>query len=103
MTTKVLDLNNIERKLFWTLAAFFGLSLALYFYSVMSLTMSVVERDRTASLSRDLVAHAGDLEAEYLGLQNSVTLAYAEEHLGLKEVAVKFAGDNMSTKLSMAR
>ncbi len=101
MTTKVLDLDNIERKLFWALASFFALALSFYLYSVLSLTMSAVERDRTASVVRELAAQTGVLEAEYLGLQNSVTLAYAEG-LGLKEVSVKFAG-NTNTKLSLAR
>jgi hypothetical protein len=101
MTTKVLDLDNIERKLFWALASFFALALSFYLYSALSLTMSVVERDRTASAVRELAAHTGALEAEYLGRQNSVTLAYAE-WLGLKEVSVKFAG-NTGTKLSLAR
>lgn len=101
MTTKVLDLDNIERKLFWALASFCTFALSFYLYSVLSLTMSVVERDRTASAVRELAAHSGEIEAEYLGLQNSVTLAYAEG-LGLKEVSVKFAG-NTGAKLSMAR
>lgn len=101
MTTKVLDLDNIERKLFWAFAGFLTIALSFYLYSVLSLTMSVVERDRTASAVRELAAHTGDIEAEYLGLQNSVTLAYAET-LGLKEVSVKFAG-NTGAKLSLAR
>ncbi|HAT68518.1 MAG: hypothetical protein A2481_04265 [Candidatus Yonathbacteria bacterium RIFOXYC2_FULL_47_9] len=101
MTTKVLDLNNIERKLFWAFASFFAIAISFYLYSVLSLTLNVVERDRTASAVRELAAQTGALEAEYLGLQNSVTLAYAEG-LGLKEVAVKFAG-NTGTKISLAR
>lgn len=101
MTTKVLDFSNIEQKLFWVFAGLFTLTLSFYFYSVVSLTMSGVERDRTASTVRELSAQTGVLEAEYLGLQNSVTLAYAEG-LGLKEVAAKFTGNN-STKISLAR
>ena len=101
MTTKVLDFNNIDRKLFWTLAGFLTLALSFYLYSAFSLTMSGVERDRTASAIRELSAQTGSLEAEYLGLQNSVTLAYAEG-LGLKEVAVKFT-NNGGTKLSLVR
>ncbi|MHB1118380.1 MAG: hypothetical protein ACYCZ7_02575 [Minisyncoccota bacterium] len=102
MTTHILDFSNIERKLFWAFASSFAFALSFYLYSVLSLTMSVVERDRAASAARELVAQTGNLEAEYLMLQNSITLAYAEE-LGLKEVAVKFASGNTSTKLSIAR
>lgn len=101
MTTKVLDFSNIDRKLFWAFAGFLALALSFYLYSVLSLTMSVVERDRTAGAVRELATQTGTLEAEYLGLQNTVTLAYAKG-LGLKEVSVKFAG-NTSTKLSMVR
>ena len=75
MTTKVLDLNNIERKLFWAFASFFAIAISFYLYSVLSLTLNVVERDRTASAVRELA---------------------------LKEVAVKFAG-NTGTKISLAR
>ncbi|OHA83878.1 MAG: hypothetical protein A2937_00925 [Candidatus Yonathbacteria bacterium RIFCSPLOWO2_01_FULL_47_33b] len=101
MTTKVLDFSNIDRKLFWAFAGFLALALSFYLYSVLSLTMSVVERDRTASAVRELAAHTGALEAEYLGLQNTVTLAYAQG-LGLEEVSVKFAG-NTNAKISLAR
>lgn len=101
MTTKVLDLDNIERKLFWALASFFVLAISFYLYSALSLTMSAIDRDRTASAVRELAAHTGSLESEYLGLQNSVTLAFAEK-LGLKEVSVKFTG-NTGTKISLAR
>lgn len=90
MTTKIL-VNNLERKLFWILAGFLGITLSLYVYFVVSLTLSGVARDRAISLSREKTIQANALEQEYIQLQNSVTLARAEE-LGFKEVTVRFAG-----------
>ena len=109
MTTKTLDLNNIERKLFWILTASLGLCLALYLYSVLSLTVSVVERDRMSRTLHEMATTAGDLEQEYITLQNKITLAYAHE-LGFVEVVAKFTSSPNATapevtpaKLSMAR
>lgn len=103
MTTKVLDLNNIERKLFWALSSLLFGFVVLYLYSVLSLTVAGVERDQMTRAARVLASEVGDLEAEYMGLQNSITLARAEE-LGFQEVAPKFAGNaDRGVKLSMAR
>jgi hypothetical protein len=103
MTTKVLDFSNIDRKLFWTFALALGFSLAFYLYAVLVITVSGVERERTASAARNLSAETGNLEAEYLSLQNSITLSYAEKELGFKEVAVRFTNENVGNKLSMAQ
>ena len=108
MTTKVLDLNNIERKLFWALSGLLVGLVACYLYAVLSLTIAGVERDHMSSASRDLATQTGDLEGEYMNIQNSVTLARAQE-LGFHEVSAKFAGlstadaSNAAVKLSMAR
>lgn len=102
MTTKVLDLNNIERKLFWALSVLFVGLIAFYLYSVLSLTVSGVERDQMSRAARTLAAEAGALEAEYFTMQNSITLARAEA-LGLREVSSKFTGTIGGKELSMAR
>ncbi len=101
MTTKTLDLNNIERKLFWILSALLGVCIIVYVYSVLSLTMNVVERDRMSRTAHEIAIKVGALEQEYLAFQKVVTLAYAQE-LGFKEVTVKFT-ERSSTKLSFAR
>ncbi|OHA78953.1 MAG: hypothetical protein A3B07_01505 [Candidatus Yonathbacteria bacterium RIFCSPLOWO2_01_FULL_43_27] len=89
MTTKIL-VNNLERKLFWLLVGFLGLSFFLYFYFVISLTVAGVERDRVVSQMREMTTQASMLEQEYMHLQNSVTLAHASD-LGFKEVTAKFS------------
>lgn len=89
MTTQTLDLNNIERKLFWILFGSLSIAIALYLYSAFSLMGSVVARDQISSLSHDASVSSGDLEQEYLVLKNSITHTRAEE-LGFKEVPVKF-------------
>ena len=100
MTTKIL-VNNLERKLFWLLAGFLGVSLFLYFYFVISLTVAGVTRDRVVSLSREKTAQASMLEQEYMHLQNSVTLEHAR-NLGFKEVTAKFS-HTTNDKFSLAQ
>lgn len=89
MTTKIL-VDNLERKLFWLFAGLLGVSLFLYFYFVISLTVAGVTRDRVVSLAREKTAEASILEQEYMNLQNSVTLEHASD-LGFKEVTAKFS------------
>lgn len=101
MTTKVLDLNNIERKIFWALVSLLGLVASFYLYSVATLTLAVVDRNNMSHTAHELAVASGDLEAEYLTQSNSVTLAYAQ-NLGFHEVNVKFTGDN-GVKVAMAR
>lgn len=101
MTTKTLDLNNIERKIFWTLVSLLGLVAAFYLYSVLTLTVAVVDRNSMNSAARELANTASTLEAEYLAQTNSITLAYAQE-VGFHEVSARYAGETGS-KFSMAR
>lgn len=101
MITKTLDFNNIERKIFWILLALLGLVTAFYLYSVLSLTLAVVDRNDTNRRAHEIANSAGVLEAEYLAQANSVTLAYAQ-NLGFREVNAKFTG-NSGSKLSIAR
>lgn len=108
MTTQILDLNNIERKLFWILSGSLGVVIAVYLYSAFSLMGSVVARDRMSTLSHNASITSGNLEQEYLTLKNSITLERAEG-LGFKEVPAKFTTidisreGNLSAKFSSAQ
>ena len=108
MTTKTLDLNDIERKIFWGLVAGITLVVSFYLYSVLSLTIAGVDRDHFSRSAHDLSMKIGDLESEYLTRSNSVTLARAEA-LGFHEVSAKFTSSPISAtavepmKISMAR
>jgi hypothetical protein len=109
MTTKTLDLYNIEQKIFWVLASLLGLVAAFYLYSAFSLTLAVVARDNNVQASHNLANTAGSLEAEYLAQTNSVTLAYAQ-NLGFHEINAKYTNAPVvattgvdGAKLSMAR
>lgn len=107
MTTKTLDLNNIERKIFWVLTSLLVLVLSFYLYSVMALALAVGDRNNTNAEAHELATSVGVLEAEYLAQANIVTLAYAKE-LGFQEVSAKYAGATASVNtagvvLSMAR
>ena len=102
MTTKILDLNNIERKLFWILISFIALCICVYVWAVFSFTMSGAQIEKDANTMKTLTENQGELESEYLALQNSITLSYAQS-LGLQEVKVKYADIQTAPKLSMAR
>lgn len=110
MTTKTLDLNNIERKIFWVLVALIGIVIAFYLYSVATLTIAVVDRNNINQASNELTNISSALESEYLTYANSITLAYAQE-LGFKEVKAMFVDSStpingtgdVKAKISMAR
>lgn len=109
MTTQTLELNNIERKIFWTLASLMGVAIGFYFYSVASLTVAVVDRDHMNASAHELAAKSAEVEQEYLAQSNSITLAYAQ-NLGFHEVSAKFANAgkqpgplDVGSKLSMAQ
>lgn len=111
MTTKTLELNNIEQKIFWILASLLGLAAAFFMYSAFSLTIAGVDRNNLTQAAHALANITGNLEAEYLAQTNGVTLAYAEGR-GFQEVKAKFTGSyaiasvaaaDTSAKLSMAR
>lgn len=101
MTTKTLDLYNIEQKIFWVLSSLIGVVVMLYLYSVISLTLAVVDRNSMNNATHQLANQASELESEYLKQTNSVTLAYAQT-LGFHEANAKFAR-NTEIKLGMAR
>ncbi len=109
MTTQTLDLNNIERKIFWTLASLLGISIGFYLYSVASLTVALIDTSSMNATAHDLASKTATIEQEYLERSNSITLAYAQT-LGFKEVSAKFANVNLPSspadsgiKLSMAQ
>jgi hypothetical protein len=109
MTTQTLDLNNIERKIFWTLASFIVGTLGFYLYSVASLTVAVVDRDHMNVAAHELANKTAEIERQYLAQANSITLAYAES-IGFHEVGAKFTGATLiasnptnGVKLSMSR
>lgn len=101
MTTKTLELNNIERKIFWVLSTALAVVLSFYLYSALVITIAGVDRNNMNRTAHELATKASSLEAEYLAGVNGVTLAYAKE-LGFHEVNTKFTGDN-TTKVAMAR
>lgn len=101
MTTKTLELNNIERKIFWVLSTALAVVLSFYLYSALIITIAGVDRNNINRTARELVVRSGSLEAEYLTQTNGITVAYAK-NLGFHEVSAKFTGVN-TTKVAMAR
>ena len=101
MTTKTLDLYDIEGKIFWTLAIAISLVVIFAVYSFSALTFAAIDRDNMNRASHELANDTGVLEAEYLTETNSITLAYAK-NLGFSETDAKFTMEN-TPKLGMAR
>ena len=101
MTTKTLDLNNIERKIFWILTSMVAIISVFYLYSAASITIAVVDRNNMNRSALELSNKAGQLESEYFRLTNSVTLPFAQ-NLGFHEVSTRYAEENNS-KISMNR
>lgn len=102
MITKTLDFNNIERKFFWILSSVIVVAVAFYLYSALSLTIAVVDREQVNRTAQEISNHVSVLEQEYLLEANKVTLEYAKS-LGFRDVAVKFAKDEASHVVAMAR
>lgn len=102
MTTKTLELNNIEQKIFWMLSSFVAVVLAFYLYSVLSLTLAVIDRNSMRTAAHQLATEVSSLETEYLSQTNSITLAYAQT-LGFSEVNQKFAREGEIAPLAIAR
>ncbi len=106
MTTKILDLNNIERKLFLAFSVLFVGLIAFYLYSVLSLTVAGVEHEQMSRASDTLALQASDLESEYMSIQNSISISGAKD-LGFNEVVAKFASSqeliDKTAKLSLVR
>ena len=102
MTTKTLDLNNIERKFFWVLSTAIMVVMAFYLYSALVITLAGVDRSTMNRTAHELGVTSGALETEYLSLANGVTLAYAKG-LGFHEVNAKFTGGDTGAKVAMAR
>lgn len=101
MTTQTLELNNIERKIFWALVSLLSLAAAFYLYSVLSLTLAAVDRDSMNKAAHELASTVSALEAKYLSQENAVTVAYARS-LGFHETNAKFA-EYSNSKFSLAR
>lgn len=101
MTTKTLELNNIERKIFWVLSTALAVVLSFYLYSALVITLAGVDRSNISRQAHELATTVGAFEAEYLAQVNGVTLAYAK-NLGFSEVNAKFTGDS-DTKVAIAR
>lgn len=104
MTTKIFNFSNIEHKLFWFFFGVLVVMIAFYLYSAFSLTVNVVERNRLGRVAHELEVRVGTAEAEYIKLQNSITLETAN-NLGLHEVVAKFTKEKseFAGQVSMAR
>lgn len=83
--TNIVNQNNLERKLFYSLTAILILLFASYIYFLGSITFNIVERKALDVDIRNLSSNIGELELEYLSLSNKIDLNLAGT-LGFKEI-----------------
>jgi hypothetical protein len=72
--------DDLEKKLFIIVASVFALLIASYIFFIGRITFAVVATRGADAQVRTLRAHVGDLELQYLTLNQKVDMAYAESH-----------------------
>ena len=82
--SRILNIDNLERKVFFALLAFLLLFSSLYIHWVRKTVLHVVERDRIYTEMSSLTSRVGDLESKYISLTSGITLELAVAN-GFKE------------------
>ncbi len=81
---EIINNGDLNRKIFILMAGALGLFVAVYLYFIATITFDVVARKTAENDLRGIRASVGQLELEYLSLNNTIDLAYAES-LGFHE------------------
>lgn len=82
--TRAIVANNLERRLFYVLITLLLLSAISYMYFVAQTTFNIIERKNAQHEISILGSHIGELELEYLSLNNQIDLDFAYK-LGFQE------------------
>ena len=83
--TKTLTFDTRVR-IFWTFVAICVVSLCLYVYGVNATVRNTVARQNLEAEAMNISTHLGEIEFEYIGLTNKVSLQVAYDH-GYKDVS----------------
>lgn len=94
-------INNLEQKVFWVFSILILLSATMYMYFVSSSIVNVVLREETEMEIVKLHSMVGELESEYLRLENSITLKRAESMGFVKLSDKKFVIRGTTESLSI--
>ena len=93
-----MNINQLEKKIFWFLAGVIGISSMLYVYLVNQTILNIVMRENVESEMVDLESKISELEFEYITLKNDINIDYAYS-IGFVDVEkVKFASRKLSTQ-----
>ncbi len=94
--TKQLNINNIEKQIFWgvfTLLLLLGTS---YVFFVNKTILNIVERESFEEKIITLNSQISELEFDYIALKNNITIDYAHS-VGFHNVdSVKFASRKLA-------
>lgn len=89
--SKQLNINCLERKVFWSLAVLLVFSSIMYAYLVNQTILNIVERENLEGDIITLNSNISELEFDYISLKNDINLDYAHS-IGFVNVGkVKFA------------
>jgi len=91
MKTKVLQLNNTGRKVFWILSMGIGCAIGLYFYFVIAAAVHAAELEGMQRNIQLITTDISEMESKYIKLNDQINIENAQS-FGFKEAKnVKFA------------
>ena len=85
--TAILQFEEYDRKIFWSLSALLGLAVLAYLYFLSMSVYAVIERKSAESESESLSSKVSLLESEYVKLDKRITLELAHEQ-GFVDITV---------------
>jgi hypothetical protein len=86
MHTNIINNDNLEKRLFYGLAAVLLVLFLSYLYFLGTITFNIVERKALEKQAKGLASNVGTLELQDLALANKIDMAYAGE-LGFVEAS----------------
>ncbi len=85
--TAILQFEEYDRRIFWSLSALLGLAVLAYLYFLSISVYAVIERKSAESEAESLSAKVSLLESEYVNLDKRITLELAHEQ-GFVDITV---------------
>ena len=79
LQTNIINNNNLDRKVLFCLVSVFAVLVVSYVYFIGSIVFNILERKTVEADVRSLKSNVGQMELQYLSLNNSVDLAFARE------------------------
>lgn len=98
---KISNIENLEKKLFWSIAMLIIIFSGLYLYSVNQTIINVVERQNIEKQIAGINSRISDTEVSYMNLKNNINYEFAVSKgfvkvSNEKYVSRKSSSDNLS-------